>query len=212
MSITSCLSSVAKSIAPNCNHPIVGGYTGRAILIPVNNPNTTITQLTGNPRIVTDITNTDGTTPLANIIAVENAYLTPFENSNKASNGDNGTISFTKTLSLHVPQRGANVSKDVIEPLTANPLGYLAIIEKKDKVGDGSFEVLGLLQGLKVNADGVAQDEATSNGDTIITMSCVETWFECTYCKYTTDSTPVPSYALSLAGFETLYALGLAQN
>lgn len=211
MPITSCLSAVAKSIAPNCNHPIVGGYTGRAILIPVNNPNTTITQQAANPRIVTDITNTDGTTPLANIIAVENLYITPFEGSNKASNGDNGTIAYTKTINVHVPQRGAGISKDVIEPLSKNPVGYIAVVEKKDKVGDGSFEVIGLLQGLKVNADGIAQDEATSNGDTIVTMSCVEQWYECTYCKFTSDTTPVPSYALSLAGFETLYALGMAQ-
>lgn len=212
MSITSCISQVAKSIAPNCNHPIVGGYTGRGILIPVNNPNTTITQQAANPRIVTDVTNTDGTTPLANIIGIENLYVNPFENSNKASNGDNGTIAYTKTLSFHIPQRGANVSKDVVEPLSKNPLGYIAIVEKKDKNVEGAFEVIGLLQGLKVNADGLAQDEATSSGDTVVTMSCVESWFECSYIKYTGTGTPVADYATTLAGFEALYALAMAQN
>lgn len=211
MSITSCASTVAKSIAPNCNNPLVGGYTGRAILIPVNNGNTTITQLATNQRIVTDITNTDGTTPLANIIAVENAYITPMEGSNKASNGDSGCIEFLKTLVINEPQRGAGISKDVIEPLCNNRVGYMAIVEKKDRVGDGSFEVLGLLNGLKVNADGIAQDEATKSGATAITMSTTERWFECTYCKFTTGQNPVPDFAATLAGFETLFALGMAQ-
>lgn len=201
MAIVSCISAVAKSIAPNCDNPLVGGYTGRAILIPVNNPNTTITQSSSNKRIVESISATSEETPLANIIAVENYVTTPFEGSNKASNADGGVMEYTKTVSFQIPLRGAGNSKDIVEPLSKNPLGYIAILEKKDKVGDGSFEVVGLLQGLKVNADGISQDEATNRGAVVVTMSCVESWFECALLH--TD------YATTLADFETLYALGV---
>lgn len=201
MAIVSCATAVAKSIQPNCTNPITGGYTGRAILIPVGEPTIAITQSSSNPRIVEAIEKADSQVDMANIIGVSNLYITPFENSNKASNGDNGVITFTKTISFHLPQRGAGIAKDIVEPLAKSALGYLCIAEKKDKVGDGSFEVIGLLQGLKVNADGVAQDEATSNGDTIITMSCVETWFEETF--FDTD------YATTKSAFDELYALAI---
>ena len=196
MAITSCVTSIAKSIAPNCASPIVGGWTGRAVLIPVGDPTVAITQDGSNPRIVTAIA-AAGVDPM-NIVGVENFYTVPFENSNKASNGDNGQIEFTKTVSFHIPLRGAANSKDIVEPLAKSALGFIVVAEKKDKVGDGSYEVIGLLSGLKVNADGIAQDEAVSSGDVVVTMSCVESWFECTF--FDTD------YPTTKAAFDTLYA------
>jgi len=202
MAITSCLTDVAKSIAPNCNNPIVGGYTGRALLVPVSDANVTYTQLASNPRQITAITTAQSSTPF---IGIENYYITPFENTAKQSNGDNGTIEFTKTVSFHIPLRGANTSKDIVEPLVKNALGFVAILEKKDKCGNGSFEVVGFQNGLKVNADGIAQSEATSNGDIVVTMSTSESWYEVAYCKQTTGETPADDYALTFAEFDALY-------
>lgn len=209
MSIQSCISAVSKSIAPNCNNPIVAGYTGRAVLIPVGEPSVVFTQLASNPRIITDISAVSESADMENVIGIENYLITPFENSAKASNADGGTFQFSKTFSFHVQQRGADISKNIIEPLAKNPLGYIAVVEKKDKVGDGSFEVIGFLQGLKVNADGYSQSEFENSGDKIITMSCVETWEEVTFCKMTGTSTQVPDYASTLAAFETLYAASM---
>lgn len=127
-----------------------------------------------NPRIISGITLGQD----VKTIAVNNVFADPFAGSSTASTADNGRATFTKTLSLRVPMRGAGTSKDVVEPLLNSPEGFLLVVEKKDKVGDGSFEVIGYKQPIKANADGVSRNEAENGGDVSVTMSCVEPWFE----------------------------------
>ena len=79
-----------------------------------------------------------------------------------------------------------------------SPLGYLAVLEKKDRVGDGSYEVVGYGQGLTVNPDGIVRNENENDGDIVVTMSCEEQYFETTF--FDTD------YATTKAAFETLMA------
>lgn len=171
----SCYGEVMASISPDCSNPIVGGYTGRAVLIPVN-AITAKTVSASNPRILETIT-------ADTVIGLENAVVTPFDGSSTASNADDGKMSFGKTLSFRIPLRGAGTAKDIIEPMAFSTAGYVAIVEKKDKVGDGSYEIIGLNQGLKVNADGVTRNENENGGDALITMSCVEGWFEAALFK-----------------------------
>lgn len=191
MAYTPCSSSVAKNIAASCSAPIVGGYTGRAVLIAVGDA--TFTQDSTNPRLVTAIAM--GSSKKS--IAVNNVFAEPFAGSTTASNADTGRIQHTKTLAFRIPLRGAEVSKDIVEALEQAPLGFVAVVEKKDKVGDGSFEVIGLEQGLKVNADGVSRDEAANGGDIAVTMSCVENFFESAFLS--------TNYATTLPLFEALY-------
>lgn len=198
MAYTPCSSQVTKNIADSCEHPIVGGYTGRAVLIPVGEA--VFTQLTSNPRQVTGITLGSGN----KTIAVNNVFAEPFTGSTTASQADSGRMQHTKTLAFRIPLRGAGNSQAVVEALEQSALGFVAVVEKKDKVGDGSFEVIGLQQGLKVNADGISRDEASNGGDISCTMSCIEPWFEAAFFIDGQGSTNY-NYADTLAAFETLY-------
>ena len=189
----SCAAQLAGNIAKNCASPIVGGYTGRAILIPKKNA--VITRSVTNPRIITAITYSSG----VKTCVVDNVWPNnPFDGSQTASNGDNGRPTYDKTFGFRIPLRGAGTSKDVVEPLMDEPQGYIAIIEKRDAIGDGSFEVVGSLQGLKANADGITRNENENGGDVSVVMSCKEDFFECTL--FNTD------YATTLTDFETLIA------
>lgn len=189
----SCFGEVMASIAPDCNNPLVGGYTGRGVLIPSDSI-TAVTASSSNPRILESIT-------ADTVIGIENAVVTPFDGSTTASTADDGKMSFGKTISFRVPLRGANTAKDIIEPLAYSTTGYVAVVEKKDKVGDGSFEIIGYNQGLKVNADGIQRNENENGGDVSVTMSCTEGWFEATLFK--TD------YATSKGLFEALLSEAL---
>lgn len=194
MAYTPCAASVAANIAIDCEAPIAAGFTGRAVLIPWEYA----------PTIVRDATNTRKikSVTLASdqkFIAVDNVFTAPFEGTNKALNADNGRRAYAKTYSFRVPTRGAEASKQIVEPLANSPLGFIAIVEKKDKVADGGYEVIGLDAPLYVNADGVSQDEAANGGDVVITMSCVESHFENTFIGSDSD------YASAKEDFETMY-------
>ena len=54
----------------------------------------------------------------------------------------------------------------------------IAVAEKTDNRADGKYEVIGLLQPLKVTEDGVSRTEAENGGAVMITMQCTEPWFE----------------------------------
>ena len=197
MAYSSCITSVAKNIAQDCNNPNVGGYTGRAILFPLDKAPSFIVSGT-NPRIITAVTLPGS----EKWIAVDNVDSTdPFTGSTTASNGDTGRVLNSKTFSFHIPLRGAEVSKDIVEPLQKSGLGFIAIIEKKDRKGDGSFEVVGYEQGLKVNADGMVRTESENGGDIVATMSCNESFFESVL--YDTD------YATTKALFDSYMANSL---
>lgn len=193
MAYTPCAANVAANIAKDCDHPSVGGYTGRAVLIPLSY-SPTIVASSANPRILTSISVGSG----QKTIAVDNVWADPFNGSATQSNGDAGRIKFGKTFTLRVPLRGAATSKDIVEPLANNALGFLLIVEKKDRVGDGSYEVVGYLEGLKTNADGIVRNEYENGGDIVVTMSCSEDFFEVT--MFNTD------YATTKGDFEDLLA------
>lgn len=191
MPFVNCAAAVAASIQGDCLHPIVGGYTGRGVLIPLDDA-PTFTTSADNPRTITDIALATG----KKAVAVANVFTEPFTGSNTASSADNGRKEFKKTYAFRIPLRGSDVSKDIVEPLAGSALGFVAVLEKNDRSGNGSFEVVGAQQGLKVNADGISRDEASNGGDISVTMSCTETFFESVL--FDTD------YAKSKAAFEEL--------
>lgn len=194
MDYTACAADVVASIKQDCNNPIVGEYTGRAVLFALDQ-NPVFVQDATNPRIITSITLPDN----GKFVAIDNAFAaTAMADSQTQSNADGGDIRFAKNVSFVVPERGAAVSKDIIEPLTHNGLGFVMVLEKKDRKGDGSFEIVGFQQGLKANADGVARNEAENNGATKVTMSCTESFFEVVF--FDTD------YATSKAAFDAMLA------
>lgn len=193
MAYSSCAGSLAANIAKNCAHPMAGGYTGRGLLIPLSNTLTFAVDAT-NPRIITGITMAVGD----KLAVIDNVWPSAFTDSVTQSNGDSGRPKYAKTFSFRIPLRGAGTSKDIVEPLMDSPLGYIAVLEKKDRVGDGSYEIVGYGQGLTVNADGITRNENENDGDIVVTMSCNEQFFEVTL--FDTD------YATTKAAFETLMA------
>lgn len=193
LAYASCAGNLAANIAKDCAHPMVGGYTGRGLLIPLTNTLTFAVDAS-NPRIITGITMGVG----EKLAVIDNVYPSAFNESNTQSNADNGRFVYNKTFAFRIPLRGGDVSKDIVEPLADAPLGYLAVLEKKDRVGDGSYEVVGYGQGLTVNPDGIMRNENENGGDIVVTMSCEEQFFEVTF--FDTD------YATTKAAFETLMA------
>ena len=169
--MASCIENIAGSIRPNCAHPLTAGYTGRGVLIPCS-AITALVQNSDNPRIVESVT-------AGTVVEIDNTAVTSaFTGSNKASNAESGRKQITKTFAFRIPLRGAENSKEIVEPLFLSPLGFMAILEKKDKIGNGSFEVVGLQSALRTNDDGLTQDEYANAGDIMVTMSCVEDWYE----------------------------------
>lgn len=173
---TSCAGTLAGNIAQDCAKPIVGGYTGRGLLIPWDNIKS-LAKETGNPRIVSAITlNAE-----AKLAIIDNVFAEPFTGSQTTSSSDTGRAAYTKTVSFRIPLRGAKASKEVVEPMLTQAGGFLLVLEKNDKVGDGSFEIVGSLQPFKVNADGITRDEAANGGDITVTGASTEPFFEATF-------------------------------
>ena len=192
MAYTSCAATFAANIAKDCATPLTGGYTGRGVLIDLADV-TAITRDGSNPRIITAITMKAG----SYCCVIDNSFgPQPLTGSQTQSNTDDGMMKFLKTLTAMVPRRGADASKDIVEPTFQSPLGYLGVLEKRDRSGDGSFEVLGSEQGLKATADGIVRNEYENGGATMVTMTCNETNFE--NVLFDTD------YATSLTAFEAL--------
>ena len=196
MAYASCAATMADNIAKDCAAPLAGGYTGRGVLIDLADA-PTLTRDGSNPRIITAITLGVG----KNLAVIDNAFTPqPLNGSNSQSNTDDGMLKHRKTLVLTIPKRGAAASKEIVEPTYQSPLGYLAVLEKKDRNGDGSFEVVGAEQGLVANADGIVRNEYENGGCTIVTMSTNEVNFE--NVLFATD------YETTLAAFEALLAKG----
>lgn len=191
MAYTSCAGTLAANIAKDCTKPMTGGYTGRGVLIPLTNTLTFAVNAT-NPRILTSIS----MAAADKLAVIDNVWPSAFDGSVTQSNADSGRMLYGKTFTFRIPLRGGDVSKDIVEPLAEAPLGYLAVLEKRDRGGDGSYEVVGYCQGLRVNADGVTRNEDENGGDIVVTMSCEEQYFE--VAMFDTD------YETTKSSFETL--------
>jgi hypothetical protein len=193
LAYASCAGNLAANIAKDCDHPLVGGYTGRGLLIPLSNRLNFSVDAT-NPRIITGITMGQDD----KLAIIDNVWPSAFTDSVTQSNADAGRLQYNKGFTFRIPLRGAGVSKNIVEPLADAPLGYMAVLEKKDRVGDGSYEVVGYGQGLTVNPDGIVRNENENGGDIVVTMSCQEQFFEVTLFD--------TNYETTRAAFEALLA------
>ena len=193
--MASCVGNIAGNIGLNCASPIEGGYTGRAVLIPMEAvPVPTVDA--SNPRIVSAIALASG----AKVVKVDNEGISPFDGSQTVGNNDAGYVRFTKTAIVRLPDRGAAFAKNVIEPLVKSGRGFIGIFEKVDRVGDGSFEIIGLQSPMKVvDPSAVTRTESTTAGGSWqVTLQSTEIYAETVL--FDTD------YATTLAKFEALLA------
>ena len=187
MAHVSCAAQVAANIGADCVSPAVGGFTGRGVYIPKSYA-PTLTKSSTNPRIISAIVLESG----QKTFAIENLLQNPFNGGTVTSNAETGL--YTKTVALRVPQHGADVAKNIIEPLLKAPLGGIVILERLDTNGDGSFVVYGAERGMKASEQTL--NEYENNGDWAVTLSTDERFAE--VCLYDTD------YATSLEKFEAL--------
>lgn len=169
MPYTACAATIAANIQIDCAKPLAGGYTGRALGLPLS-PAPTFTRDASNSQIITGVTMATG----VKMFAIENFSEQPFSGTSSASNADGSVMRHTKTFTFDIPKRGAEVSKNIVDPLTRQPLGFAIIAERRDK----TYEVIGIEQGLRVNADGVTSDAYTKDGATTITASCQQYNYE----------------------------------
>jgi hypothetical protein len=179
MAYKSCAAKIAASIQQDCNKPLVGGYTGRAVIMSATDfERAEVVQDAANPREILSIV----LPPDGSVMAytIDNVFAAPFTGSTTAGNNENGRNGYLKTLSVRVPMRGADVSRDVIEPMVKDPNGFVVIAEKRDKVGDGSYEVIGYQNALRGDIAGVTRDESANGSDWIVPLTTVEKWAEVT--------------------------------
>lgn len=196
MANVSCAAKLAANIAIDCERPIVGGYTGEGILIPFSSVTPEIVQDAANPRKIVSIT--IGASD--KVVLVDNVSSQPFGGSTTAGNADSGYPEFTKTMAVKVPMRGAKVSRDVIEPLFDDPQGFLGIFPKRDRVGDGGFEVIGFLNPLRGDISSLSRDESANGGAWGLNLVSTESWAEVDLVG--ADGT----YASALENYEQLKA------
>ena len=179
MAYVSCAAKIAASIQQDCNKPLVGGYTGRAVIMSATDfERAEVVRSATNPRKILSVV----LPPDGSVMAytVDNVFAAPFTGSTTAGNTDNGRNGYLKTLRVRVPMRGADTSMKVIEPLVKSADGFVVISEKLDKVGDGSYEVIGYQNALRGDIAGVTRDESANGGDWIVPLTTVEKWAEVT--------------------------------
>ena len=179
MAYVSCAAKIAASIQQDCNKPLVGGYTGRAVIMSATDfERAEVVRSATNPRKILSVV----LPPDGSVMAytVDNVFAAPFTGSTTAGNTDNGRNGYLKTLSVRVPMRGADTSMKVVEPLVKDPNGFVMILEKRDKVGDGSYEVICYQNALRGDIAGVTRDESANGGDWIVPLTTVEKWAEVT--------------------------------
>lgn len=176
MAYTSCAAKLAANIALDCDNPIVGGYTGEGILIPLSYVTPIIVQDVANKRKIKSIT--IGTND--KVVFVDNVNAQPFGGSSTAGNADSGYSDFVKTIAVKVPMRGAEVSQDVIEPIFDDPQGFLGIFPKRDRVADGGFEVIGFINPLRGDISSLNRDESANGGAWALKLVSTESWAEVT--------------------------------
>lgn len=192
--MASCVSNIAGNIGLDCQNPIEGGYTGRGVLIPMEAV-PLLTKDVQNPRIISAIAIASG----AKVVAVDNEGSAPFDGSSTTGNADAGFTKFVKVISVRMPERGADFAKDVVEPLVKSGRGFIGIFEKVDRVGDGSFEVIGAQSPLKVtDPSTVTRQENANGGAWVANLQSSELYAESVL--FDND------YATTLAKFEELLA------
>lgn len=168
----SCASVLSGNITIDCENPIVGGYNGEAILVDMSY-SPTLAFDTTNPRKIVSIT-----CPTGGVHIVENAFVTPFSGSTTAGNTDNGLNEYLKTVTFQVPMRGADTSMNAIEPLFNSTFGYLMVLPKRDRVGDGSFEVVGAKNPLRGDITTLSRDENANGGMWSLSLTTREQYAE----------------------------------
>lgn len=162
MAYTPCANNLGANIAIDCANPPRPGFTGEGILIDLGVVAPSVTVDSSNPRVLTNIQLESGD----KVAVVDNVWRDPFSGSSRTMNAETGRETYDYAFSLRVPERSAQVSKDIIEPLgKSHFLGIFPTVDKK-------FLVYGYYG--KFQASEQTQNEGENGGDFAITMASNE--------------------------------------
>lgn len=184
---TPCTNTLKANIATSCSNPRTKGYEQTGIIF--NRADINWTQTTtseSNVHIYESIILKESGTPY--LIYNRRQNPLPFDGTNTTYNAENNN--YDKTVQFYFEGIGGDASAKVIEPLKDDL--YVIMLYRKDHRGDGTFQLFGMLDGLKASAQ--VQDEST--GYWLITMTCAESLAEVSFFK--TD------FATTLTSYETL--------
>ena len=190
MAFTPC-SSLAGNIASDCTKPRIKGYESIGLIFRKKDVETFIVDAT-NSRIIKNLT--FPAAPAKSVGIIYNPRQSPAHFNGTKTEFQLESNQFKKTVQFYYEGIGGANSYNVVEPLK-NMNDYVIILERKDKRGDGSYQVFGWESGLTATAQ--VYDEET--GYWLITMECEEPHSELTL--FDTD------YATTKAKFEAFKAL-----
>ena len=190
MAFTPC-SSLAGNIASDCTNPRIKGYESIGLIFRKSAVKSLIIDAV-NPRIIKSITFPEAPTKSVGIIYNPRQSPAPFNGTKTEFQLESNQ--FKKTVQFYYEGIGGTNSFNVVEPLK-NINDYVIILERKDKRGDGSYQVFGWESGLTATAQ--VYDEET--GYWLITMECEEPHSELTL--FDTD------YVTTKVKFEAFKAL-----
>lgn len=186
-----CLGSLAANIDQDCNNPRVTGYESIALIINRDDIDwSSLTVDANNKRILKTIALNSGAGIKPYVIYNPRVNPMPFNGTQTEYSSDNNN--YSKILQFYFEGIGGGASMDVVEPLKNG--SYLAILQRKDHRGDGSFQIIGYESGLVASAQ--VQNEDT--GYWLMTMGTSEPSAEVSF--FNTD------YATTKAAFDALLA------
>lgn len=184
---TPCTNTLKANIATSCSNPRTKGYEQIGIIF--NRADIDWAQTTtsaDNVRIYNNITLLEDKKPYMIYNRRQNPL--PFDGTNTTYNAENNN--YDKTVQFYFEGIGGKASAEVIEPLKDDL--FVIMLYRKDHRGDGTFQLFGMLDGLKATAQ--VQDEST--GYWLITMTCAESLAEVSLFD--------TSFAVSLAKYKEL--------
>lgn len=187
---TPCLGVISANIDEDCDNPRVIGYEDTAVIVNRSDIDwTSVTYNSSNKRIVERFAVLTGKSPF--VIYNPRLADVSFNGTQTALNAD--TRHYTKTLQFYFKGIGGAAAANVVEPLAKGE--YVVILQRKDHIGDGSFQIFGLQNGIYATEQ--VQDETT--GYWLMTMAIDEPYAETVLFK--TD------YATTKTDFDALLAL-----
>jgi len=164
MAINKCAAAIAASVKQDCENPIVHGYEDTALLF--NFSDVSFVKSATNYRQKTAAVIKAGAKPFA----IYNPANIPFADNSDDANFEGLRPSYNKTITFTIPMRGTKTAKDIVEPLLKNREGYVVILASKDRVGDGSFPIIGSEAGAVCTAQNRKNADKTTGGEWHITL------------------------------------------
>ena len=165
----SCYDELTGGLTKNCNRPIKAGIKRKGFAVNVGDVLSWIN--TGTKKQFAPILK-----PGKTAFPIEVLGTRPFAGSNVASEIDDFTRDFTKTLVFNLPQSGA-LAAERIEEMTKSQEGFIFFVEGKDSGGDanGTFLIFGKDEPLLCS---VAKDYIEGVASPVITATSKEASFE----------------------------------